>query len=147
MSACCENPVRRPQKLTFGTLAQQILSLDAAVEWVALEQAGREPRWAWRNPKSGSLYTGTTSHGGRIVDPFLLMIADHPGELSDNNAIGGSHQVLFVVLAYSDSMQVVAYLRPDAHVVVAVSPGTDPYVLGKKVASLLARSAGSATLH
>jgi len=140
MSGESELRTREPLKMTFGMLAQQVLALDAAIEWVALEEAGREPRWAWRNSHNGNLYTGTTAHGGRIVDPFLLMLADQATGLRAEDAIDDPRRVLFVVLAYCDCMQVVAYLRPDAHLVVALSAGTDPYVLGKKIASLLYRS-------
>jgi len=35
--------------MTFGLLARKIFSLDAGIEWIALEEAGGEPRWAWRD--------------------------------------------------------------------------------------------------
>lgn len=49
-------------KGSFGLLAQEILSLGAAIQWVALEEAGREPRWAWRDPETVRLCAGTTTY-------------------------------------------------------------------------------------
>jgi len=147
MNACCESRVRAPQKVTFGVLAQQVLSLDASIEWVVLEEVGRQRRWAWRNPKSGSLCAGTTTTGCQVVDPLLLMLADHADELSGEETFDNPHRVLFIVLAYADMMQVVARLRPNAHVVVALAPGIDPYALGKRLVSLLDQSTHQAVLH
>lgn len=135
MNACCESRVRAPQKMTFGVLAQQVLSLDASIDWVVLEEVGRQHRWAWRNPKSGNLCAGTTTTGCQVVDPLLLMLADHADELSGEETFDNPHRVLFIVLAYADMMQVVASLRPNAHVVVALSPGIDPYALGKSLSA------------
>jgi len=118
--------------MTFGTLAQHVLSLDSSIEWVALEEAGREPRWAWRDAKSGKLCAGSAAGHAHIADPLLFLLADGGGDLPDEE-----HRVRFIVLAYEDVVQIFARLRPSAHVTIAVSPGADPYVLGTKLAGLL----------
>jgi len=124
------------EKIPFEALAQQVLSLDAGVEWVALEEAGREPRWAWRDPETGCLYAGTTTNDAQVVDPLLLMLAEGRDEVDVNPC-----PLLFVVLAYSDIVQIIVRLGTFAHVSVAVSPGIDAYVLGARLSNLLDRCA------
>ena len=60
--------------IAFGTLVQHVLSLDSSIEWVALEEPGREPRWAWRDAKTGGLYTGAAGDA-HIADPLLFWLA------------------------------------------------------------------------
>ncbi len=127
----------RPPKTTFGMLAQQVLSLDSGIEWVALEEAGREPRWAWRDRNSGALCAGSAGGNAQIADPLLLMLAEGCGPRGEET-IDDPHQLLFVVIAYADIAQIVARWGADAHVTVAVSPGSDPYALGAKITRLLA---------
>jgi hypothetical protein len=138
---------RCPRTIAFGTLAQRVLSLDSAIEWVALEEPGRRPRWAWRDPRSGGLYGGTISCDRQVVDPLLLMLADQPGVETGGETIENPHRVRFIVLAYADMMQVVARVQPSAHVVVALSPGTNPYALGTKLVNLLDHSARREFFH
>lgn len=147
MSTCYEHRAPAPQKMTFRTLAQQVLSLDGAIEWVALEEAGRGPRWAWREPNTGELCAGTTSFGYEVVDPLLFLAADHPSALSGEARVDNPHRVRFIVLAYTNTMQIVARLDANAHVVVALSPGIDPYLLGRKLVSLLDHAVHPAVLH
>ncbi len=128
-------------RLTFGTLAQHVLSLDSSIEWVALEEAGREPRWAWRDAQSGSLCAGSAVGNSHIADPLLFLLAEGGGDLADDE-----HRVRFIVLAYDDIVQIVARLRPSAHITLAASPGIDPYALGTKLTSLL-EDCASPVLH
>ena len=137
MSASCEGRTWTPRNMTFSTLAQQVLSLDTGIEWVAFEDAGRRPHWAWRDPNTGKLCSGTTTFDYALVDPLLLLVADHPSDLSVEGAIDNPHRVRFIVLAYTNMMQIVARLNPSAHVVVALPPGIDPYLVGRKLVSLL----------
>ena len=137
MSASCEGRTWAPQKMTFSMLAQQVLSLDTGIEWVALEEAGCGPHWAWREPNTGKLCSGTTTFNYEVVDPLLLLLADHPSHLNAEGAIDNPHRVRFIVLAYTNTMQIVARLNPGAHVVVALVPGIDPYLLGRKLVNLL----------
>ena len=117
--------------IAFGTLVQHVLSLDSSIEWVALEEAGREPRCAWRDAKSGAMRAGSTGNT-HVADPLLFWLVEGGGDLADEQ-----HPVRFIVLAYDDVVQIVARLRPSAHMTVAASPGIDPYALGTKLTSLL----------
>jgi len=140
MTACLETH-RGRQRISFGMLAQQVLALDSAVEWVALEEAGREPRWAWRDPVSGEVCAGSATGNAQIADPLLLMLAEGGDDLFGEDTICNPCHLLFVVLAYEDIVQIVARMGTEAHVSVAVAPGTDPYVLGTKLMGLLDRCA------
>ena len=131
MSAYWNGRTGQP-KITFGSLAQHVLSLDSSIEWVALEEAGREPRWAWRDAKTGNLCAGSAAGNAQIADPLLFLLAEGGGDSTDDD-----HRVRFIVLAYADVVQIVARLRPSSHVTVAASPGIDPYALGTKLTSLL----------
>ena len=124
-------------KMPFGMLARQVLALDAAVEWVALEEPGREPRWAWRDRENGSIRAGTTTKSAQVVDPLLLLVAGGCDEPDDALPIINPHRLLFVIVAYADIAQIVARLGADAYISVAVSPSVDAHVLARKLISLL----------
>ena len=134
-------------KMTFGELAEEILSLDAAIEWVALEEPGRESRWAWRDPQSGTMHAGTTANTALVIDPLLLITAESSDDLYGGETAANPHRLLFVVLAYAAFVQIVARLGRDAHLSVAVSPGTDAYVLGRKLTALLRRCTQGPVVH
>jgi hypothetical protein len=125
--------------MAFGLLAQKIFSLDAAIEWVALEEAGREPRWAWRDPETGRLCAGMTTDNAELVDPLLLMLAEGRDDLYGDETSANPHHLLFVVLAYADLVRIVAWFGPEAHISVAFAPGTDAYALGTRLIKLLDR--------
>ncbi len=137
MTALCAARGGGKRKTTFGMLAQQVLSLDSGVEWVALEEAGREPRWAWRDRNSGALCAGSAGGNAQIADPLLLMLAEGDGDVRAEETVDDPHHLRFVVLAYGDMVQIVARLGAHAHVTVAASPGIDPYLLGAKLTRLL----------
>jgi hypothetical protein len=142
MSSAAIDAVRAAKgKRNFGLLAQEVFSLDAAIQWVALEEAGREPRWAWRGPKTGSLCVGTTTYDAELVDPLLLMLAEGSDGSHGHDAITNPHRLLFVVLAYADLVQIVARFGPHAHVSVATDQSIDVNALGARLANLLDRSA------
>jgi hypothetical protein len=134
-------------RLTFGRLAELVLSLDAAIEWVALEQAGHEPRWAWRDPESGTVYAGAAAANLNVVDPLLLMLAEGDCDRSGGDANARPYRLLFVVLAYAEMVQIVARFGADAHLSVAVSPQVDAYALGSRLTSLLERHTGRPRRH
>ena len=140
MSACCEARGGR-QGIRFSRLARHVLSLDSAIEWVALEEAGREPRWAWRDSETGDLCAGSATGNAQVADPLLFMLAEGGDNLHGEEITGNPHSLRFVVLVYADVVQIVARLRPNAYVTVAAAPGVDPYVLGDKLTSLLDRCA------
>lgn len=135
MTASCEAR-KSCQGITFGALARHVLSLDSAIEWVALEEAGCEPRWAWLDSITGDLCAGSAGNV-QVVDPLLLMLAEGSGDLHEQQRDASPHPLRFIVLAYPDMVQIVARLRPSAHVTVAVSPGVDAYVLGTKLIGVL----------
>jgi len=128
-------------------LSQQVFSLHPGVEWVVLEEAGCEPRWAWRDSDTGKLCLGTTRNNAQLIDPLLFMLAEPSDDVSEEEAVTNSHRLLFVVLAYADMVQIVARMGADAHISVAVSPAIDAHSLGTKLTSLLDRSLHSPVLH
>ena len=124
-------------KMPFGILARQVLALDRAVEWVTLEEPGREPRWAWRDQETGTIRGGTTTKSAQVVDPLLLLVAGGCDEPDAAPTTTNPHRLLFVVVAYADSVQIVARLGADAYVSVAVSPSVDAHALGRRLISVL----------
>jgi hypothetical protein len=124
-------------KMPFGMLVQNVFSLDSAVQWVALEEAGREPRWAWRDPETGELRAGTTTDYALLVDPLMLMLAEGPEAMTGNGGDADFHQLLFIVLDYVDLVQIVARFGGYAHISVAIAPGTDACSLGARLVKLL----------
>lgn len=122
----------------FTSLVHQIFSFDPKIRWLALEEAAREPRWAWRNPVNGCICGGTTCEPVELVDPLLFMIAEGccPGGLPGS---GQEHQLLFAVLAYRDLVQVVARYGGGSYVTVAADPQVDANRLGTKLSEFLVR--------
>lgn len=121
------------RKMPFCALVQQVFSLDSAIQWVALEEAGREPRWAWRDPETGELCAGTTMENVLLIDPLMLMLAEGPEAMIGDREGADLHQLRFIVLHYADLVQIVAHFGRYAHIGVAIAPGADPCVLGTKV--------------
>ncbi len=113
---------------TFGRIARDVFSLDPGIRWAALEQAGREPRWAWRDPETSRLYVGTTS--AEFVDPLKLMLAEGRDDLCGHVASTNPHHLLFVALAYTDSIQIVARFGPDANMRIATDRSVDVLYVG-----------------
>jgi len=56
------------EKAAFALLAREVFALDTAIQWFALEKAGREPCCAWRDAETGP--------DAELVDPFVLMLAE-----------------------------------------------------------------------
>jgi len=122
-------------KVPFAIVVEQVFDLNPAVQWVAIEEAGREPRWAWRDPDTGELRAGTTTDNVLLIDPLTLMLAEGPESASGSE--DGVHRLRFMVLDYVDLIQLVARLGRHAYISVALSPGTDAGVLGAKLIELL----------
>lgn len=101
----------------FERLAREILSLDPGIRWVAMEQAGQEPRWAWLDPDSGRLHVGSTNGGPG--DKQMIMPDQAGYNLGGSQANATVHRLLFVVLAYAEVMEIVARLGPDSHISIA----------------------------
>jgi hypothetical protein len=119
--------------------------LDAAIEWIALEQAGREMRWGWRDTSSGNVRTGVASADLPAVDPLLLLIAE--GGDRPAGTIGRSTGLLFVLVAYGDMTLIVARWGADAYVSVAVGIAVDAHALGRKLMNLLSPRAHATMVH
>lgn len=126
MSKTIDVPANAPVKgvtgeVPFGTFVRQVLLLDACVEGVALEEAGREPRWVWRG--------GSSPDAVHLADPFLFTIAEGFDGL----------RLQFVVLAYSEIIHIMARVGSQAYVTVAISPGHNAYALGTRLMELIDR--------
>jgi hypothetical protein len=134
-----ENITDTTRKGAFGPLAQEVPSLDAAIKWVALEEAGREPRWAWREPENGRLCIGRATNNDELVDPLWLMLADGREDLYGASATSNGRHLLFVVLAYEEMLQIVARFGPDARVSAAVDRNANACWLGTRLTELLVR--------
>jgi hypothetical protein len=124
-------------KTPFGTLIQRVFSLDPAIEWVALEEAGREPRWAWRDPETGRIRVGTTTGNALLADPLMLMLAEKGEDADSMGTNADLGQLLFIVLSYVDLVQIVAHFGNHAHISVALAPGKDACALGTRLVKLL----------
>ena len=46
---------------------------------MVLEEAGCEPRWAWRDPETGKLCLATTTNNAQLIDPLLKAFTDKTG--------------------------------------------------------------------
>jgi hypothetical protein len=132
-------------RCSFEALARSVLSLDTAIEWIALEQAGREMRWGWRDTSSGEVRTGGVSADLPAVDPLLLLVAE--GGEAPARTIGRPPGLLFVLVAYADITQIVARWGADAYVSVAVGIAVDAHELGRKLMSLLSPRAHATMVH
>ena len=124
-------------KMPFGRLVQLVFSLDSTIQWVVLEEAGHEPRWAWRDPETRDLRVGTTTDNALFFDPLMLMLAEGPEAMTGDGGSADFHQLRFIVLHYVDAVQIVARLGRYSHIGVAINPGTDAGVLGAKLIELL----------
>ncbi len=129
----------RSTEEAFGRIAREVFSLDPGIRWVALEQAGCAPRWARRNSESGKLCVGEATANEELVDPLLLMLAEGRDDLYGESMNPNARNLLFVVLAYADIVQIVARAGRDAHVSLAADEHVDAYGLGTKLAQLLDR--------
>src|SRR2546430_81403 len=91
------------EKAAFAMFAQEVFELDTAIQWFALEKAGREPCCARRDTETGRVFAAATTT--ELVDPFVLMLAEGRDGLEEGR---NHHRLLFVVLAYADLVQIVA---------------------------------------
>jgi hypothetical protein len=118
-------------------IARVVFSLDSGIRWVALDQAGCPPRWAWRDSESGKLCEGEATSNEELVDPLLLLLAEGRDDLYGDSMNPTARHLLFVVLAYADIVQIVVRVGRDAHVSVAADEHVDAYGLGTRLAQLL----------
>ena len=128
------------KKAAFALLAQEVFALDRAIQWFALEKAGREPWCARRDAGTITIFVAaTTLDNTELVDPLVPMLAEVRDGLYGQEESGNPHRVLFVVLAYADFVEIVARFGRYDHVGVAVNRYADVYTLGRKLTELLDR--------
>ncbi len=127
------------RKIAFGALARHVFSLDAGIGWFALEEAGCEPRSAWRDQEVGRLRGSATANTVQLIDPLLFLVAGGYDARSGTDQSVNPHRLHFVILAYTDVVQIVVRLGADAHASVAISPGVDAYALGTRLVKLFER--------
>jgi hypothetical protein len=123
----------------FALLAQEVFALDTAIQWFALEKAGREPCSARRDAETGKVFQAATTPDTELVDPLVLILAEGRDALYRQEESRNSHRLLFVVLAYEDFVEIVARFGRYDHAGVAVNRHADVYTLGGKLTELLDR--------
>ncbi len=123
----------------FVSLAGEVFDLDTAIQWFALEKAGREPCCAWRDEETGGVLTAATTLDAELVDPFVLVLAEGRDGLYSQEESRNPRGLLFVVLAYSDFVEIVARFGRYDYAGVAVKRHADVYTLGRKLSELLDR--------
>jgi hypothetical protein len=119
------------EQATFALLAREVFALDTAIQWFALEKAGREPCCAWRDAESGP--------DAELVDPFVLMLAEGRDGLYGHEEGRNPRGLLFVALAYDDFVEIVARFGRYDYAGVAVNRHADVYTLGRKLNELFDR--------
>ena len=83
------------EKAAFAMFAQEVFELDTAIQWFALEKAGREPCCARRDTETGRVFVAATTPDTELVDPLVLMLAEGRDGLEECR---NHHRLLFVVL-------------------------------------------------
>jgi hypothetical protein len=130
----------RTEKAAFALLAKEVFALDRAIQWFALEKAGREPWCARRDAGAVTIFAAAaTPDNTEHVDPLVLMLADGRDGLYGQKASRNPHRLLFVVLAYADFVEIVARFGPYDYVAVTVDRHADVYTLGRRLTELLDR--------
>ena len=128
------------EKAAFALLAQEVFALDRAIQWFALEKAGREPWCARRDAGPVTIFAAAaTLDNTEHVDPLVLMLADGRDGLYGQEESPNPHRLLFLVLAYADFVEIVARFGPYDYVAVTVDRHADVYTLGRRLTEFLDR--------
>ena len=127
------------EKAAFALLAQEVFALDTAIQWFALQKAGREPCCARRDAETGRVFAAATTPDTELVDPLVLMLAEGRDGLHGQEKRRNPHRLLFAVLAYADCIEIVARFGRYDYAGVAVNRNADVYTLGRKLTELLER--------
>jgi hypothetical protein len=114
--------------------------LDSAIQWFALEKAGREPCCARRDADTGRVFAAATTPDTELVDPLVLMLAEGRDGLSGREERRSPRHLMFVVLAYADFLEIIARFGRYDYAGVAVNRHADVYTLGRKLTELLDRT-------
>lgn len=124
------------EKDSFKRIVTDVLALDRRIRWVAFEEAGRPPRWVWRNPADGGLSVGAGTCGSELLDPLILILAEGREEIYGRGS--ASHPLRFLILVYNDLIQIAVRSGPDSHVAVGTDPTADACTLAEKLAEVVA---------
>ena len=127
------------EKAAFVSLAQEVFALDTAIHWFALENAGRGSCCARRDAETVAVFAAAATPDTELVDPLVLMLAEGRDGLYGQEESKNPHDLLFVVLAYADVVQIVARFGRHGHAGVAVNRHADVYTLGRKLTEILGR--------
>src|SRR5260370_42163229 len=113
------------EEAAFASLAREVFALDTAIQWFALQKAGREPCCARRDAETGP--------DAEPVDPFVLMLAEgHDGSYGEEDR-RNPRGLLFVVVAYTDFVEIVARFGRYDYAGVAGKPQGNVSPFGKRV--------------
>jgi hypothetical protein len=123
----------------FALLAREVFALDTEIQWFALETAGREPCCARRDTETGRVFAAATAPDAELIDPLVLMLTEGRDRLYAREENRNPRGLLFVVLAYTDFVEIVARFGRFDYAGLAVSRHADAYTLGKKLTELLDR--------
>src|ERR1700694_3042896 len=127
------------EKAAFVSLAQEVFALDMEIHWFALENVGRGSCCTRRDAETGTVFAAAATPDTELVDPLVLMLAEGRDGLYGQEEIRNPHDLLFVVLAYADIVQIVARFGQHGHAGVAVNRQADVYTLGRKLTELFDR--------
>jgi hypothetical protein len=129
----------RTEETAFALLAQEVFALDTAIQWFTLENIGRGSYCARRDAETGAVFTAATTPDAELVDPLVLMLAEDRNGLHGQEKTRNRHRLLFVVLTYTEVVEIVARFGRYGHAGVAVNRHADVYTLGRKLIELLDR--------
>ena len=121
-------------ELRFGALAREVFSWDAAIRWIALDNAERQPLLEWRDPETAS---ATTSAQPLTVDPLLFMLAGSLEDIYQRGDSADPYHLRFVVLAYRDRSQVVMRFGRYGQINIGIGLSGDSYQVGLRLTRLL----------
>src|ERR1700687_5460575 len=94
------------EKAAFALLAEEVFALDTAIQWFALEKAGREPCCARRDAATGRVLAAPVTPDTELVDPLVLTLAEGRGSLYGQEEGRNPRGLRFVVLAYADFVEI-----------------------------------------
>jgi hypothetical protein len=127
------------EETAFALLAQGVFALDTAIQWFTLENIGRGSYCARRDAETGTVFTAATTPDAELVDPLVLMLAEDRDGLHGQEKSRNPHRLQFVVLTYTEVVEIVARFGRYGHAGVAVNRQADVYTLGRKLIELLDR--------
>jgi hypothetical protein len=123
--------------MRFGVLAREVLSWDAAIRWIALDEPGSHSLLRRRAPDTEVGAPAATAGYALRVDPLLLMLAANRRHIDDSSDRADPQRLRFVVLAYGDRAQIVAKFGRYGQVNIGIGLDGNAYRVGTRLAGLL----------